>query len=210
MNSDIGKIILSLRKKKMLTQQELSEIMKSEFDLKTDRATIGKWEIGFQEPALPALKALSSIFGVSLDYFNGISENKERTIRKIPVLGIVQAGIPIEAVENILDYEEISDEMGRNGDFFALKIKGASMEPRMTDGDVIIVRQQNFIEDGEIAVVLVNGDSATVKKIKKHPRGITLVATNTSAYEPHFYTNEEVETLPVQVIGKVVELRAKF
>ena len=128
---------------------------------------------------------------------------------RIPVLGRVQAGIPIEAVEEILDYEEITPEMASTGDHFALRIRGASMEPRMRDGDVIIVRKQETADNGDTAVVLVNGYEATVKQIKMSPAGITLIPTN-PVFDPMFYSHQEVQELPVQIIGKVVELRAKY
>ena len=83
------------------------------------------------------------------------------------------------------------------------------MEPRMTNGDVVIVRKQNTIESGEVAIVLINGDEATCKKIKKTPEGVMLISLN-NAYEPVFYTNKQINDLPVQIIGKVVELRAKY
>lgn len=137
------------------------------------------------------------------------SENKIKGVR-IPVLGYVRAGVPIDAVEEVLDYEEIHPNMAATGDFFALKIKGDSMEPRITEGDVVIVREQPDVESGEIAIVLVNGDEGTVKKLVKYENGsIALVAFN-SAYQPMVFTPEQIETLPVQVIGKVVELRGKF
>ena len=128
---------------------------------------------------------------------------------RIPVYGKVAAGIPMEAITDIEDYEEISEDLARTGEFAALKIKGDSMEPRMMDGDVVIVRIQNTIENGEIAVVMVNGDAATCKKIKKTPEGVMLVPINPS-HEPMFYSNKEIEQLPVRIFGKVVELRAKF
>jgi len=121
----------------------------------------------------------------------------------------VAAGIPIEAVTDIVDYEEIDAAMAATGDFFALRIKGASMEPRMRDGDVVIVRKQESVETGDTVVAMVNGDSATVKKIKIGPDGISLIPTN-PAYDPMFYTPAEVERLPVRIIGRVVELRAKY
>lgn len=129
--------------------------------------------------------------------------------KKIPVLGKVIAGIPIDAVEEILDYEEISEEMSRQGEFFALQIKGDSMEPKFSEGDVVIVRKQEDVDNGDIAIVLVNGYEATVKKIKKFEGGINLIPTN-SSYDVMTYTNEQIEKLPVQIVGKVVELRAKF
>ena len=127
----------------------------------------------------------------------------------IPVLGYVRAGVPIEAVEEILDYEEISQEQARAGEFFALKIKGDSMEPKISEGDVVIVRKQSTVENGELAVVLVNGDDATVKKFYRSNNGVKLVSTNPK-YDPFFYTPTEVDSFPVSVIGRVVELRAKF
>lgn len=127
---------------------------------------------------------------------------------RVPVLGNVAAGIPIEAIENVIDYEEISEELAHTGDFFALKIKGDSMEPRICNGDVVIVRKQNYAESGDLVIVLVNGDSATCKKLAKYPSGIRLIPFN-QAYEPLFYSNEEIENKPVRIIGRVVENRQK-
>lgn len=79
------------------------------------------------------------------------------------------AGIPIEAIEDVIDYEEISEELAHTGDFFALKIKGDSMEPRICNGDVVIVRKQNYAESGDLVIVLVNGDSANLQKVGKVP-----------------------------------------
>jgi len=152
---------------------------------------------------------------VSLDYLLGretTNSSKEKIRRigvKIPVLGYVPAGIPFEAVEDVLDYEEISPEMARNGEHFALKIKGDSMIPDIKNGDIVIVRVQPDIESGETAIVKVNGDDATCKRVVKHKTGISIVANNPN-YEPVFFTNKEIEELPVTVIGKVVELRRSF
>lgn len=128
---------------------------------------------------------------------------------QIPVLGSVQAGLPISAVQDILDYEEITPELAATGEFFALRIKGNSMEPRMMEGDVVIIRQQDDADTGDTVVVLVNGDEATVKRLKKRPEGIMLIPNN-PAYEPLFYSNQDIMELPVHIIGKVVELRGKF
>lgn len=129
---------------------------------------------------------------------------------KIPVLGHVVAGIPIEAIQEILDYEEIDEALASTGDFFALRVVGVSMEPRIREGDVVIVRKQPDVDSGDTAIVLVNGDEATVKKVKKLPDGIMLIANNPEVYEPKFYNRQQIEELPVVVLGKVVELRAKF
>lgn len=127
----------------------------------------------------------------------------------INVLGRVAAGIPIEAVEDVIDTEEISEVLAKTGDFFALQIHGDSMEPRMCEGDVVIVRQQNDAESGDIVIAMVNGDDATCKRLRKYRDGIELISNNPS-YEPMFFSNEEIISKPVKIIGKVVELRGKL
>lgn len=128
----------------------------------------------------------------------------------VPVLEHVIAGIPLKTIAEILDYEEITPELAATGDFFALKIHDHSMEPRILNGDIVIVRRQDNVDNDDIAIVLVNGNEATAKRVKKQEDGITLIATNTSVYEPHFYSNKEIQSLPVKILGKVVELRRKL
>ena len=127
----------------------------------------------------------------------------------INVLRRVAAGIPINAVEEIIDTEEITEEMAKTGEFFGLRISGHSMEPRICDGDTVIVRQQSDVEDGDIAIVLVNGSDGTCKRIKRYQDSPALLPLNPT-YEPMIYTKEQVADLPVKIIGKVVELRGKF
>ena len=129
---------------------------------------------------------------------------------RIPVLGKVVAGVPINAITDISGFEEIPEQMGRAGEFFALEIKGRSMAPTLHEGDVVIVRQQPNVENGEIAIVLINGNEATVKEVKESPDGLTLIGHNVAIYTPHFYNRQEIESLPIQILGKVVELRRKF
>ncbi len=127
----------------------------------------------------------------------------------VPVLGRIAAGMPLEAIEDIIDYEEIDLEMSNTGKHFGLLIVGDSMEPRIHEGDVVIIRQQSDCESGQLAVVIVNGQDATLKRIKKGPDGIMLIPSNPE-YEPVFYSNDQVVSLPVKIIGKAVELRAKL
>lgn len=156
------------------------------------------------------LEPLAKVLHTTPAYLLGIeNKNKSKTAVKIPVLGLVRAGIPMDAVEYIIDYEEISEDMARQGEYFGLQIKGDSMEPKISEGDVVIVRKQPDVESGEIAIVLVNGDEATIKKVQKFNGGINLIPSN-PAYDVMTYTNEQIEKLPVRVLGKVVELRAKF
>lgn len=127
----------------------------------------------------------------------------------INVLGRVAAGIPIEAIEEIIDTEEITEDMAKTGNFFGLQIHGNSMEPRIYEGDIVIVRQQDDAENGDVVIAMVNGDDATCKRLRKYRDGIELIAINPS-YEPMFFSNEDIEKKPVKIIGKVVELRGKL
>lgn len=119
------------------------------------------------------------------------------------------AGIPIEAITDVLDYEEITETMSMTGEYFGLKIKGNSMLPRIAEGDVVIVICQPDAESGQVVIAQVNGDSATCKKLVKHSSGISLVSFNHD-YEPMFFSNEDIQRLPVTIIGKVVENRQKY
>lgn len=134
---------------------------------------------------------------------------KESVMVSINVLGRVAAGIPIEAVQDIIDTEEISVEMAKTGEFFGLQIHGDSMEPRICEGDVVIVRKQDNAESGDIVIAMINGDDATCKRLRKYRDGIELISNNPS-YAPMFFSNNDIIEKPVKIIGKVVELRAKF
>jgi len=204
-----GDILKKLREQSGVSQKKLAE------EIHVSQQTVGSWEVNRTTPNPDLMNRVADYFNVSLDYLLGretTNSSKEKIRRigvKIPVLGYVPAGIPFEAVEDVLDYEEISPEMARNGEHFALKIKGDSMIPDIKNGDIVIVRVQPDIESGETAIVKVNGDDATCKRVVKHKTGISIVANNPN-YEPVFFTNKEIEELPVTVIGKVVELRLSF
>ena len=194
-----------LRENANLSQAKLAQ------KLHIAQSTVGMWESGKNKPEYNTLLKIAEIFNVSIDYLTGGGDGPPSSTNGvwIPVLGKVQAGIPIEAVEEIIDYEEISKSMAEQGDYFALQIKGGSMEPQLYENDVAIVKQQNDCDSNDIAVVLVNGDEATVKRIKKRPEGLMLIPNN-PAFEPMFYNNEQITNLPVTIIGKVVEIRRKL
>ena len=198
--------VKNLRKEKGISQQELAQM------LYVNQTAVSQWERGVTNPSTDTVIALANIFGVSVDYLLGNSDYPGAPTPagvQIPVLGNVQAGLPISAVQDILDYEEITPELAATGEFFALRIKGRSMEPRMMEGDVVIIRQQDDADTGDTVVVLVNGDDATVKRLRKRPEGIMLVPNNPT-FEPLFYSNRDIAELPVRIVGKVVELRGKF
>lgn len=149
------------------------------------------------------------LMGADLPMTRNLSTSSKHSVA-INVLGRVAAGLPIEAVENIIDTEEISEEMAKTGEFFGLQIKGDSMEPRIYEGDVVIVRKQDDAESGDIVIALVNGNDATCKRLTKYAGGISLVSLNSAKYEPMMFSNEEIISKPVKILGKVVELRGKL
>ena len=213
---ELYKNIKRIREENGMSQEELAKLVGFK-----SRSSINKIEMGVNDITQSKLVAIANALGVSPGELMG-SDNpapapahtslqkptKEHGVR-IPVLGRIVAGIPIEAIEEVIDWEEIPQRLAASGKFFALRVCGHSMEPRILEGDVVIVRQQEDVESGDIAIVMVNGDEATVKRVKKQEDGITLIATNTSVYEPHFYSNQEIRDLPVRILGKVVELRGK-
>lgn len=208
----LGKNIRYLRNKNGYSQDLLAEKLGYK-----SFTTIQKWESGASEPPIKKLQELSKIFNVDMDDLNNIdlqsrisdrsSDRKKGVV--IPVLGHVAAGIPIEAIEDVIDTEEIPQEMAATGKFFGLKIKGNSMEPKISDGDIVIVRQQEDAESGDIVIACVNGDEATCKRLRKYKDGIELISNNPS-YEPMFFSNQEIAERPVTILGRVVELRAKL
>jgi len=215
---NLGERIKQLRIRYGMTQEELGE------KLGVKKAAVQKYESGtVKNLKKEKIEKLCDIFGVSPSELMNWDEkydinkikdelNKIESGVRIPVLGKVAAGIPIEAIENYNtdQWEEITHAMARRFEFFALTIQGNSMEPKFSEGDVVIVRKQDDVQSGDIAVVIVNGSDATVKKVMKQDDGIVLVASNYTVYPPTFYDNEKIETLPVKILGKVVELRSKF
>lgn len=197
----------------------LSAMKKRGYDQKTFAKELGirpqiitDWKKGTTTSYTRYITKISELLGESADYLLTGEASGQATPAAalvVPVLGDVAAGIPIEAITDIVDYEEIDAALAGSGEYFGLRIKGDSMMPRMMPGDVVIVRKQEDIESGDVAVVMVNGDSATVKRVKKGPSGITLIPFN-PVYGSMEYSNADIEALPVRILGKVVELRAKF
>lgn len=205
--------LIGLKIKTLRTQNHLSQ---TELALKAgykDKTAISKIEKGLVDLPQSKLLLFSTIFNVDISYWFEDKETSKCNSAvqgiKIPVLGHVAAGIPIDAIEEIIDIEEIPQDLSITGSFFGLKLKGRSMEPRMCENDVVIVRQQSDAEDGDIVIATVNGDEATCKRIKKYNDGIALVSNN-SDYEPMYFSNKEILEKPVRIIGKVVELRGKL
>lgn len=211
MIDDRQKDIFSKNLKRLLEIHGLSqaEVAKS---IKVSPQTFNTWVQGIALPRMGKVQALADYFGIAKSDL--IEENQPQELSKskgvkIPVLGRVAAGVPIEAIEEILDWEEIPESMARNGEYFALKIRGDSMEPRIQDGDVVIVRRQPDADSQDIVIALVNGEDATCKRLIKYDHGLGLLSNN-PLYDPLIFSHKEAEEMPVTILGKVVELRGKF
>lgn len=178
-------------------------------DLGVKQSTVSSWMTADRLPRMDKIDLLCDYLNCNrsdlLEEYTG--ESRAYDAIKIPILGKISAGQPIEMVENVIG--DITINKPKEGQLFALEIKGESMSPRMESGDIVIVRQQPDVESGEIAAVAINGDEATCKRVKKYRDGIELVPINPS-FPVLFYSNEEISKKPVTILGKVVELRAKF
>jgi len=125
---------------------------------------------------------------------------------QIPVLGSIACGEPILAEENIVEYREVFADNLPSGDLFFLKAKGDSMEPRIPDGSYVLIRQQPDVENGQIAAVLVNGDTeATLKRVRKLGDSVLLEAIN-EEYAPYLIN----ENNPARIIGKAVKVEIEL
>lgn len=190
-----------------ITQLELAK------KLGVGTTSVYNWCNGVKTPRMDKVDAMCDLFGCRrADLVEDNSSPEDETFKKgirIPVLGSVPAGVPIEAIEDIIDYEEIDSVTASKGEYFGLKVKGSSMEPRICEGDILIVKRQDDCESGDIAIVMVNGNDATVKRLIKYADGIRLLPNN-PAFEPMYFTNEEIINKPVKIIGKVIENRQKY
>lgn len=127
----------------------------------------------------------------------------------IPLLGIVKAGYDYLAEENWIGSVDINKQLADTGDFFALKIHGDSMFPVLVEDDIVIVKKQDDFDNGDIVVAIINGNEATVKKAKRNDNSILLQPLNTN-YEPLIFTNEEMKSIPVKIVGIVKQLKRDF
>ena len=213
----MDKIIARLKELRLENDYSQEEVANHLF---ITQGAYAHYEGGRSQPPLKIIAKLATLYNVSIDYLMAITDNRQplkdpilkatKKIIKVPILGTIAAGVPIEAIQNIEDYEDVivpksEDEKS----YFCIRVKGNSMEPRIKNGDLIICKKQNDVDTGDIAAVLINGHEATVKKIKKDENGIWLIPNN-PMFETRFFSNNEISSYPVTILGKVVELRGKF
>ena len=205
MENILGKRIELERTRLGLNQIELAKKLNL-----SSSASISQYESGDRIPSDDIKLKMAELFGCTIDYLLG--KNDVRTNQKSAVVliyGTIPAGIPMEMIEDVIDTEEIDAEMLKGGkQYFGLRIKGNSMSPEYLDGDTIILEKVDNCESGQDCCVMVNGDDGTFKRVFKNESGIVLQPLNPE-FQPIVYTNEQIEKLPIKVIGKVVELRRK-
>lgn len=192
----------ALRKSQKITQESLAKI------IGVERSSVGKYEANNVIPSIDVLNRIADYFNVSVDYLLGRETNDiyasigAMPVKKIklPVLGNVACGEPIYANEELDGYVYINEDIGAD---FCLHAQGDSMvNARIFDGDTLFVKKQDMVDDGEIAVVLIE-DEATVKRVyyDRENNTITLMPEN-PAYKPMRYNGEELNN--IRILGKVI------
>lgn len=215
-NEELGKYLEISRKQKGLSTYDVNNLTK------ISQSYISLIEKGKRKPSAVILKTLAPVYGLDYmdlyekaGYIDLIEDEKKDIFKKIgaiplseikttkiPVLGKVKAGYNYLAQENIIDYIYFNIDGIDKENYYALYVIGDSMEPLFDDGDIVIVHKQDDFSNGDNCVVLINGEEATVKKVYKGTTGIELKAVN-PYYPPRIFTEEEVKTLPVTIIGVV-------
>lgn len=206
MENILGKRIELERTRLGLNQIELAKKLNL-----SSSASISQYESGDRMPSDDIKLKMAELFNCSIDYLLGKTNSRKTTPSSavVMVYGTIPAGIPMEMIEDVIDTEEIDAEMLKGGkQYFGLKIKGNSMYPEYLDGDTIILEKVDDCENGQDCCVMVNGDDGTFKRVFKNENGIILQPLNPE-FQPMVYTNEQIEKLPIKIIGKVVELRRK-
>lgn len=228
--ANFAPIIKRLRTERGITQEQLASL------LKVSRSTIGMYETGGREPDFETCEAIADIFNVDMDYLLGRSSVERKhpitpspippgfavpgdktplpagatamnPHQVAPLLGTVRAGLPMYAEENIVDYIPIRQTDGAS--YFWLTVRGDSMNAAgMEDGDQILVRTQPEAENGQLAVVMVNGNEATVKYFRREGDLVILTPKSFNpVHQPQIY---DLKRVPVQIAGLVVECRKVF
>lgn len=209
--AQLSDMLTYLRKRKRLSQQELANI------LKISRSAIGMYETGKREPDLETLEVFADFYNVDMNTLTGKTPVKEQTnklpdnaipvdfshLKRIPILGRIAAGAPIYAEENIEGYT--FTDLNGGAEYFALRVRGDSMNAaRINDGDLVIIRRQDIVENGEIAAVMINDKDATLKRFSREGDIVTLMPQSMNPeYKPFIYNLKDT---PVKILGRVVKV----
>lgn len=200
---NIGDRIKILRNQNNLTQEELG------VKIGVKKAAIQKYESGQVENIKrTTIEKLSNIFNVSPSYLMGFDDitTPVTNFASIPIIGTVKAGVNGIAEMDFQGYEQVAN-LKNADEYRCFKVKGDSMSPQILDGDIAVVHMQSTVENGELAVVIVDGEEGTLKKVQCHDGALSLVAFNQN-YEPRIFFGEQMNE--VFIWGKVVKIERNF
>lgn len=201
--SDIGNIEIFIKNLKYymsLNNKTRTDICN---DLKLPYTTFAEWYNGNVYPRIDKIELLANYFNIKK---SDLIENKRLLLENkqaFPLLGIVKAGYDYLAGENIIGHVNIDNEVSDPENYFALRVTGHSMEPVLYEDDIVVVHSQNDVESGQTAIILIDGEEATVKKVIKYDDYIELIAFNMSYCPPKKLTKKD----NFKIIGRVMEAR---
>ncbi len=215
MENNFATNLKHLRIQSGMTQEELAKKMDKDY------STIGKWELGQRSPIMTDVIKIADIFQVSLEkligssmiYDNATPIKISNNVASIPVLGKIPAGMPLEAIENTyaVDTVDIPVEwLKGDNHYFALKLEGDSMEPDYLDNDIVIFKQASDCENGQDCCIRINGFDATFKRVRKQENGIMVIPlneNNSTGFVSTFYSKEDIENMPIEILGIVKQIR---
>ena len=205
----LGDRIRQLRENKEMTQLDLAKI------LKVSDKTVSTWENDLKIPRMGTIEKIADYFGVTkADIVD--NENAQPTAEvgqpynpshRIPILGRISAGLPLYAEQNIEGYTYT--DLNGSGEYFALIVKGDSMNAmRICDGDIAIIRKQEIVEDGDIAVIMIGNDEATIKRFYHNDNMVTLMPQSTNPiHQPQIY---DINQINIKVIGKLKKVEILY
>lgn len=210
----VGQNIRRRREEMNLSQEELAHAIG-----KKSRSAISKIEKGTNDVGQSDLLAIAAALDTTAaDLLDGpkilsdLTQNTQRIVR-LPVLGAIAGGIPIEAYEDATSDEYVDFSPPRRGDdqkFMALRVEGDSMEPQISDGDTAILELCYEWHNGAVMAVYVNGYNATLKRVRIDHNGYLTLQPFNPSHEPQTYTPEEQQSLPVKPLGLLLETRKKW
>ena len=187
-----------LRRTNKMSQDELAEKLGYK-----SFTTVQKWEDGSAFPRVSTLNKIAEIFNIDVDHL--LNLNVRTDIVPVPILGEVKAGYDLYANEDIYGYEYCNSKEYGPGEYFYLKVKGDSMiNERIGQGDIVYVRKQDYLDDKDIGVFLLENNEVTIKRVKFNANGLTLKAANPKYEDRKFKADE------VKILGKVLHNKVLF
>ncbi|UNC20784.1 LexA family protein [Latilactobacillus sakei] len=197
-NDGIMNILIEARKRKGISINELASLTG------VAKSSISRYENRSRQFPLDQIDTFSKALGLDPKEVLGFNDDSNislvKSIIRIPIIGEIACGDPITAQENISGYVEESTENLPSGELFYLKAKGNSMEPTVPNGSNVLIREQPEVEDGEIAAVLVNGDTEATLKRVKHQGNIIILIPDNQEYNPYIITADN----PARILGKAI------